>query len=144
MSATTVQQAVWIPCRPDTELALGVASILNEGPELFAVRAAAGDRPVDAIFALEAIDERERARTGTVKFRWTHRRGFELPSMRGAIAVRRLGLLSSIHIRATYDYDNGPAGRLFHQAVGEQLGRKTFEQLIASIKLLAKAKGVNA
>jgi hypothetical protein len=41
-----------------------------------------------------------------------------------------------VETRARYAYDEAVPGRLFHEAIGARLGRRTFETLVSAIQAL--------
>ena len=139
MNSRLLTENCWLPSKAEGVDGVRLESILAQGPELFSVYVQPeddGNPPVNAIFGLDAGAANVRGAKSSLPFTWTYRYGFPLPSMHGEIVARRFGPVVSLSIRAGYTYDDGPAGRLFHEAIGRRLARQTFAKLTAAIRLL--------
>ncbi|HTX60522.1 MAG TPA: hypothetical protein VMH02_12710 [Verrucomicrobiae bacterium] len=125
---TTLRRSLWIP---------GTRESPKSGSTSFSIRMRWNEHDREAIegrfaLALQAIA----GRRGAYAFTWTHRSGFALPSMRGEAVARRLGPVLVVSVTASYEVPAGPAARLFGQAVGERLARKTFDRLSGAIRVV--------
>lgn len=128
-----LQHSFWLADKPQY---IDVSSLLTAGATHYAVSLKAEGRgAIDAVFAFDGRWDRSDGRNPQLVFSWTHTKGATLPSMRGSVVLRRIGTFASLFVRAEYAYDDGPAGRLFHEAIGERLAGKTFEALVSAIRL---------
>jgi hypothetical protein len=138
-----IETSFWIRARSDAALSGVVAAILGGEATLFNVAVpsvVSSVPPVKAVFALAGRAALS-SRHSSIAFTWSHKDGFPLPSMYGEIVARRLGPLTSVRVRARYAYDDGAAGRLFHEAIGDRIGRKIFGELVGAIRsLLARPR----
>jgi hypothetical protein len=139
MNSRVLAETCWFPSKADARDGVRLDSVLAQGPELFSVYVQTkddGNPPINAIFGLDADAAIVRGAKTSLSFTWTYRYGFPLPSMHGEIVARRFGPVVSLAVRAHYSYDDGPAGRLFHEAVGGRLARETFAKLMVALRLL--------
>jgi hypothetical protein len=137
-SLARLQSCVWLP-RKSRGSNNGVApSTVIAEARRFLLRLCLHDDdaapPIETIFTLEKSSTPAPRRSGALAFTWTNCGGFPLPSMRGEFVTRRFGPFVGLFVRINYAYDGGPAGRLFHEAVGEALARQVFKKLVSLIK----------
>ena len=129
----------WLPARSESSLKRLIAALADGEAKLFTVAfpSTFGFVPaLDTVFALAGSPEGSPRARLTIAFTWSHQRGFSLPSMTGALVARRFGPFASISVRALYGHDTSAPGRIFQEAMGERLARKTFDALVAAIQLL--------
>ena len=108
-----------------------IAAIAERGVRRFRVRLkATAPVALEGTFQFKPADE---AYNGLLGFVWSSETP-NLPSMWGRIVARRLGPLTILSIHARHSYDDGPAGRLFHEAIGARLAREIFAHLVTSIR----------
>jgi hypothetical protein len=98
---------------------------MTPGADRFSLRIAARRAPIEALFVFTPG-----AMTGrTLAFSWTHEGDALLPSMSGSIGARRFGPLVVLSVRAHYACGYDLPERLFIEAVGSKLAKRTFAAL---------------
>lgn len=134
-----MQTSFWLPARSERALNRLVAAMADgqatictvDMPSTFGLGPA-----LRSVFALAGSPRGSAKRRLTVPFTWSHQHGFSLPSMTGTLVARRFGPFANVHVRALYAYEAGTPGRIFQEAVGERVARKTFDALVSAIWLL--------
>jgi hypothetical protein len=120
-----LRTAVWILHGSIDPLQTLAATRTVPGAERFSLRIAAGRAPIEGIFVFRPgtiIEE-------TLSFTWQHESAAILPSMSGTLIARRFGPLVVLLIHAKYARGLDVAERLFHEAVGRRLAKRTFAAL---------------
>lgn len=120
-----LRTAIWILHGSIDPLQTLAAARGNPASERFSLRIAARGAPIEGIFVFSPGTILER----TLSFSWSHQDRTPLPSMHGTIAARRFGPFVLLSVRATYACGLDVAERLFYEAVGQRLARRTFAAL---------------
>ncbi len=139
MNRYTLEASFWLGLRSDEALESLMDATTGGEATVFTVElppTSCATGPIDAVYALAGDAHGSAKRRLSVAFTWSHRGGFALPTMSGEIEARRFGPFASIYVRAHYASEDSAAGRLFHEALGERIGRKAFEGLVTAIELL--------
>jgi hypothetical protein len=133
-SVARFQTRFWLRSQGEALTSSTIAAALAPGTRYFRIHLRVDEcrAKVRAVFALKPLPSRQG--TGPVHFAWSPADGGGLPSMRGTIGVRHFGPFANLTVHAGYRYDDGPAGRLFHEAVGEKLGKVIFANLLSVLK----------
>lgn len=121
-----LRTAVWILHGSIDPLETLAACSAVSGADRFAVRICNARRtPIEAHFIFTPAGPHEDA----LLFRWAHEDPAPLPSMTGTISARRFGPLVVLTINARYACGLDLPERLFFEAVGCKLARRTFAAL---------------
>ena len=137
------ETSFWLPSRCEAALNRLVAAMAGGQANICTVEmpSTLGRGPaLRSVFALAGSPCGSAKRRLTVPFTWSHQRGFSLPSMTGELVARRFGPFAGIYVRALYSHDTGAAGRIFQEAIGERVARKTFDALVSAIRLVLSAQ----
>lgn len=104
----------------------------SPGAERFSLRFTTRRAPIEARFIFTpGTVERNR-----MHFSWSHDDASVLPEMTGTIFARRFGPIVLLRVRARYLRSLDIADRLFYEAVGERLARRTFAALRHALRHL--------
>ncbi len=122
-----LRTAVWILHGSIDPLETLAACSAAGGMDRFAVRISGGAHrlPIEAHFIFSPSGPCDDA----LLFRWTHVDAAPLPSMTGTITARRFGPLVMLSISARYACGLDVPERLFFEAIGCRLARRTFAAL---------------
>ena len=120
-----LRTAVWILHGSIDPLQTLAAARNTPGVDRFSLRIAARRTPIEALFVFAPGTILGR----TLAFEWTHEGDAFLPSMSGTIGARRFGPLVVLSVRAHYACGYDVPERLFIEAVGSKLARRTFRAL---------------
>jgi hypothetical protein len=120
-----LRTAVWIFHGSIDPLQTLAAARANPGSERFSLKIAARRAPIEGIFVFRPGTIIER----TLSFAWTHEGDAMLPSMNGTIIARRFGPLVVLSVHARYACGYDVPERLFFEAVGRRLAKRTFGAL---------------
>lgn len=120
-----LQTAVWILHGSIDPLQTLAAAHETPGADRFSLRIQARKAPIEALFIFRPSLVHERELT----FSWIHDGAAPLPSLSGTIAARRFGPLVVLSVRARYACGLDVPERLFFEAVGSRLAKRTFAAL---------------
>lgn len=120
-----LRTSVWILHGSIDPLQTLASAHRTPGADRFSLRIAARRAPIEALFVFQPSPVCERA----LSFTWRHEGDALLPSMSGTIVARRFGPLVVLTVRARYACGWDVPERLFFEAVGRKLARRTFNAL---------------
>jgi hypothetical protein len=89
---------------------------------------------------LPTLVKRERS----IAFSWRHHWGTPLPSLVGTITASRFGPFVNVLVAAEYSYTDDVAGRLVHEAIGEQCATTSARCLLELLRSLFSPAHVRA
>lgn len=135
---TTLSGSVWLPAHEGLSRT-ATAALLDRGERLFRVYIPLnpGGAPIPATYCFRPLTVQSAHHWGIIGFNWTSRESSLFPSFRGEMITRRFGPFTRLTVRCTYEYENGPAGQLFHDALGRRLGNAILPRLMSVLKLIA-------
>jgi hypothetical protein len=143
MNYCALESSFWLGWNPERGLRGLTAAMRGGGASIFTVTVPSTSAlvpPLNAVFALAGSSKGSPKRKLTIAFTWSHRDGFALPTISGEVIAQRFGPFAGLHVKAHYAYEDGASGRLFHEAIGVRLGRKTFEAFLQALRLLLTAR----
>ena len=120
-----LRTAVWILHGSIDPLQTLASAHAVPGADRFSLRIHARVSPIEALFRFRC----SMVRDSELGFTWTHEGDALLPSMSGTIVARRFGPLVILTLRARYACGYDVPERLFFEAVGRKLARRTFVAL---------------
>lgn len=134
-----LETSFWLPAGSESALERLISAMRDGQATIFTIAMPSTSgfgAALDSVFALAGSPRGSAKHRLIMPFTWSHQRGFSLPSMTGELTARRFGPIAYVRVRALYAYDADTPGRIFHEAIGEQVARKTFDALTDAIRLL--------
>lgn len=138
-AVTILSGSVWLPAQAEGLSRTAIAAILDSGERLFRVFIPlnASEAPIPATYSFRPLAVQSAHHWGIVGFSWKSRESNLFPNFRGEMITRRFGPFTRLTVRCTYEYEDGPAGQLFQDAIGRRLANATFPRLTSVLKLIA-------
>jgi hypothetical protein len=129
MASFSLQTCLWVRVKARLT-ARGVIAMAGRSASRFRILVDSLDHiPNESIFELETGE----VNCGVLALSWTSQDPF-FPALQVALSVRRFGAFAGLKVCAKYQYEDGPAGQLFHESVGTRLANRSFRQLGAVIR----------
>lgn len=138
-AVTSLSGSLWLPAQAEGLSRNAVAAIVDRGERLFRVYVPlnSGEAPIPATYSFHPRTVQSAHRWGIVGFSWVNRQPSLFPSFRGEMITRCFGPFTRLTVRCTYEYEDGPAGQLFQDAIGRRLSNAIFPRLMSVLKLIA-------